>query len=156
MIVTSNLTDLRRFSPRRFHMRYKHKAKTIRGRTQLKRTFLQENERHWMSNSPNKENAIAFCRSYNHMGYLDENMLKKHRCLEKQCPMLSRYEDREYWVKRAIKKEVKKLHKNGGGYICINGRKYNSDNIDMLYKCCKRIKEETNHVPEIRYQRIEA
>ena len=106
-----------------------------------------------MSKAPNKENAVAFCHSLKHKGYLSESMLKQHGCLEKQCPMLSKYEDRAFWIKRKIRNELKKLHKNGNGYICIDGRKYTIDDADRLYLICKRIKKEEEHIPEIRYQK---
>lgn len=132
----------------------RHTNVTIRNKKYLKHNALRENEKRWMSNAPNKENAVAFCHSNGHKGYLDENMLKKHKCLEKQCPMLSKYEDRAYWIKRTIINEVKKLHKAGGGCICIDGTKYRTDNIDRLYAVCKRIKEKEKRIPEIKYRHM--
>lgn len=130
----------------------RHTDVTIRNKKYLKYDIYPEKQKRWMVHAPDKEYAVAFCHSAKHRGYLDENMLKKHKCLEKQCPMLSRYEDRAYWIKRKIRNELKKLHKNGNGYICIDGKKYTIDDVDRLYLICKRIKKEEERIPEIRYQ----
>lgn len=53
----------------------------------------------------------GYCHSKVHKGYLSVKMLKKHKCLQKQCPMLERYEDHSYWKQRAIIKARKKAKK---------------------------------------------
>ena len=56
--------------------------------------------------------AIAYCHSKSHKGKLTHKMLKQHKCLQKQCPMLEKYEDHDYWKQRAKIKAKKKAKKD--------------------------------------------
>lgn len=65
----------------------------------------------FMVNQPNMNKAIGYCHSGQHQGFMSEKMLKQHGCLSKQCPYLQKYEDKEFWIRRAEIKELKKLKK---------------------------------------------
>ena len=105
-----------------------------------------------MAGQPDVQNAIAFCHNPNHVGYLNESLMKKHECLEKQCIYFDKYEEKSYWIKRSIKQALKKLHKNDGmGCIIINDRKLLTDSFDKLYKVCQLEKDKTGKVPFIGY-----
>lgn len=109
-----------------------------------------------MAGQPDAQNAIAFCHNPNHVGYLNENLMKKHECLEKQCIYLDKFEEKSYWIKRSIKQALRKLHKNDGmGYIVINERKFLTDSFDKLYKVCQLEKNKTGKVPAIGYMQLQ-
>ena len=57
------------------------------------------------------ENAVAYCHNLKHLGYLSEKLLKQHQCIQKQCPLLEKYEDNYFWLRRAVLKQIKKLNK---------------------------------------------
>ena len=38
----------------------------------------------FLRGQPGKENRIGYCHNPNHRGYLSVNLLKNHKCLEKQ------------------------------------------------------------------------
>lgn len=56
------------------------------------------------------KHCVAFCRGKGK--YLTAHQLKKKECLRKQCKLLVKIEDRNYWIQReAIKKKKKKRRK---------------------------------------------
>ena len=65
-----------------------------------------------MGKQPKKDNAIAYCHSKQHQGFMSENIIKAHGCLRKNCPYLEKYENMQYWKDRAKKKADKKARKN--------------------------------------------
>lgn len=50
---------------------------------------------------------VGFCYCNAHKGYITKNLLKKHECIEKQCPFLRKFEDYPYWIELQQKKEKK-------------------------------------------------
>lgn len=59
------------------------------------------------------EKPLGFCHYAEHKGYVSSDLLKSHKCLEKGCPLLSKYEDSPFFVDRARRNEDKKLRKQG-------------------------------------------
>lgn len=49
------------------------------------------------------KSPCGYCRR--HHGVLSVQQMKKKQCLQKQCHHLEKYEDHEYWEKRAEKKK---------------------------------------------------
>lgn len=49
---------------------------------------------------------VAYCKS--HRRELTVKQMKLHKCVQKGCTGLQRYEDHPYWVKRAEHKAVAK------------------------------------------------
>lgn len=58
-----------------------------------------------------RSNCVAWC-SY-HKCYLTIIHLKNMKCLNKKCRYLLKQENHIFWIKRAKKKEEKKLKKTG-------------------------------------------
>lgn len=57
------------------------------------------------------KHCVAFCRGKGK--YLTAHQLKKKECLQKQCKLLVKIEDRNYWIQReAIKKKKKQKKEN--------------------------------------------
>lgn len=48
--------------------------------------------------------VIGFCSYYQHLGFLDERLLKTHQCLEKSCGNLERNYNNRYWERQADRK----------------------------------------------------
>ncbi len=71
----------------------------------------------FMVNQPHMKNAIGYCHSGEHQGFMSEKMLKQRGCLGKQCPQLQKYENHEFWIKRAEIKQLKKLKKEADNTI---------------------------------------
>ena len=65
----------------------------------------------FMVNQPNMKKAVGYCHSGQHQGFMSEKMIKSHKCLAKNCPYLEKYENAEFWIRRAQIKELKKLRK---------------------------------------------
>lgn len=63
----------------------------------------------FLRGQPGKENRIGYCHNPNHRGYLSVNLLKNHKCLEKQCRYLEVHKDHPYWVSRKRRRNDKKL-----------------------------------------------
>lgn len=53
-----------------------------------------------------KERACGKCHYHNL--YLTPRMVKAHKCLQKQCGALERYEEHEWWHQRELTKQRKK------------------------------------------------
>lgn len=70
--------------------------------------------RDFMKGQPNKENTVAYCRYYKHLGALSKTMVRQHECIQKNCKYLEKL-DNSYWHGRscytANKKREKKLRK---------------------------------------------
>lgn len=82
----------------------------------------------YMKGQPTKKSAVAFCHNKVHKGYLTINMVKQHKCQEKQCKYFSKYQDNPYWkektIKKIIKKVINKLNKGNHNFIKIKGHKH--------------------------------
>jgi len=63
----------------------------------------------WLKGQPNRKNSIAFCHNPQHKGHLSKNLIKCHKCLDKQCRYLQIYSEHEYWKSRTRKRNDKKL-----------------------------------------------
>lgn len=57
------------------------------------------------------DRAVGYCHYKLHQGYLSEKQLKNHGCLGKQCPHLQKYEQHQFWVRRAEIKALKLARK---------------------------------------------
>jgi len=105
--------------------------------------------RTWMKGAPKEESRIAFCRYSKHFGNLSENLLKQHKCLEKQCPYLKKYEEKGFWIKRKITNALKKKNKKGYGFIVINDDRYATDDFETLYRVAVKEVELTGGQPPL-------
>ena len=56
-----------------------------------------------------KSRCIGYCRL--HKGMLSTTILRKKKCLDKQCFHLQKYGHHPYWKEREVKKERKKQRK---------------------------------------------
>ena len=54
---------------------------------------------------------IGYCFCDTHRGYISKELLKSHKCLQKQCPFLRKNEEHPYWNDREKRREDKKLKK---------------------------------------------
>lgn len=92
---------------------------------------LYETPFRFMSNQPDRENAIGYCNYNKHRGYLSTKMIKEHECLKKQCPFLIRYHH-PYWVEKVSAKVYKKLQNGDIDYFIAGTEVYdNSAEIDQ-------------------------
>ncbi len=91
---------------------------------------LYETPIRFMSNQPDKENAIAYCNYNKHKGYLSTKMVKEHECLKKQCPFLIRYHH-PYWVEKVSAKVYKKLQNGDIDYFIAGTEVYDNSEIDQ-------------------------
>lgn len=99
-----------------------------------------------------EENAIALCHNVKHYGYLTDHMIKEHQCLQKHCPLMEKLPDKHFWYCRKIRQELRKLVKTGGSYICVNGRLFDKNSLDIsaLARYCKNEYRENGAEPEIK------
>ncbi len=126
--------------------------KTIRNRKYIKTTVIAKNGINFFKGQSNEKNAIGYCHYNIHKGYLTETLLKQHACIAKECPYLERYEYKTYWIKREIKKVVKKYRRHENkGVIMINDLSYKTDNEDSLLLFYRLALKETNVKPIIKY-----
>lgn len=58
------------------------------------------------------EKPVGFCHNKIHKGCLSGKQLHKHKCLQKKCSFLQKYEEHPYWVERANIKKKKQQRKN--------------------------------------------
>ena len=56
-------------------------------------------------------NAIGFCHSKEHKGYITKEILKEHDCLGKGCHYFQIFEDNKYWENYCNVRKKKKLRK---------------------------------------------
>lgn len=91
------------------------------------------------------EKPLGFCHYENHRGYVSVDLLKKHNCLGKNCPHLSKYEDSPYFVDKARGDREKQLKKQGlytgktEPLICSScGRVFKACNRDTAVTIAKR------------------
>ena len=54
---------------------------------------------------------VGYCWCDLHPGFLTTPLLKSHECLQKGCPFLERFEDKDFWKQRAKTKESKNKNK---------------------------------------------
>ncbi len=54
---------------------------------------------------------VGFCHYYLHKGYLTANMLKNHKCCEKECSLLQKFEEYPYWQRMAEAEKAKARNK---------------------------------------------
>ena len=47
-----------------------------------------------------EEKLIGYCRFDKHSGYLTAKVLNKHKCLQKNCKLLVKFLENEYWQRR--------------------------------------------------------
>ena len=85
------------------------------GRSRRSIRFLQGKRAtsDYMRGQPPKENAVAFCHNKSHRGLLSKKMMKKHECLKKQCPYLSRLDTEyatRYWKERENRRNKRKVN----------------------------------------------
>lgn len=126
----------------------KHTKNSIK----YKRNYKTES---WFRNGSNKENAIAFCHYYEHKGYLSEGLLKQHCCVAKNCKYLQKYENKCYWIKKKVVNAIKKYNKNNHkGFIAINDKLFNTNDIKKLLDECMNIVRKTGNAPDIRYMSV--
>ena len=131
----------------------RHTKKTIR-KTKRKEYAKSSRGNTWMNGQSNEQNAIAFCHNPQHVGYLNANIMKAHKCLEKQCKYLNKYEERPYWIQRSIKQALKKFHKNNDiGYIYINNQIHFTVDYDKLYSICLDELNKNKKAPIIEYRK---
>ena len=105
---------------------------TIRGGKFVKSTVKSRDSKIPMKGQTNEQNAVAYCHNKKHFGYLTPNLIKVHGCLAKQCPLLEKYENNAYWIKRNIKKALAKIHSQQDLTICFDGIAMDTDNLDKL------------------------
>lgn len=65
----------------------------------------------YLKGQPPKEKAIAYCHYPEHLGYLSPAIMKNHKCLERECKYLHKYEEHEYWQKKKRKNDQKRFRK---------------------------------------------
>ena len=61
-------------------------------------------------NQANRENAVGYCHYYKHRGFMSIKLVKLHKCLEKNCPYLHKYEH-PIWEKKNCVKVMRKMRK---------------------------------------------
>lgn len=54
---------------------------------------------------------VGYCHCRAHKGALTVQLMKKHCCLRKNCPMLQKNDEHPYWETRALKKLAAKQAK---------------------------------------------
>jgi len=63
-------------------------------------------------NKVNMKNVIGYCHNIIHTGYISKNILKEHKCIEKQCLSFEKYNP-DYWARvEKAKQEKRELYKN--------------------------------------------
>lgn len=60
---------------------------------------------------PKNKRPCAYCWSNVHRGYLNAKLIKKHKCLQKQCECLQKFDNHEYWILRDKTKQLRKERK---------------------------------------------
>lgn len=53
----------------------------------------------------------GYCWNKIHRGLLSVKLLKKHKCLQKHCEFLQKYEDHEFWINRERIQQLRKERK---------------------------------------------
>lgn len=114
------------------------------------------NKEGWLRNAPSKDKAVGYCHHRQHKGYLSPNLIKCHKCVEKNCRYFSKYKDNIYWIRKDVLKAKKKYDKYGVGCIYIGDML--CTRIDLSYLCSVAMNHISNYgeVPIIEYRREEA
>lgn len=59
--------------------------------------------------------CIGFCWSKLHKGFITQNLLKQHQCMEKNCPSFQKFSEANYWIEKENKiiqkKNIKQMKK---------------------------------------------
>ena len=96
----------------------------------------------YMRNQTCAERAVGYCHSNSHRGYLTPVLIKKHGCLEKRCPYLSRYLDRPYWIEKnrnkLAKKIAKLMAKKGHKFLIVEGKKFKIEDHRKILEILKK------------------
>lgn len=104
--------------------------------------------RDYMKGQPNKENTIAYCRYYKHLGAMSKAMVRKHECIQKNCKYYEKnlynpywYERKAYIAKKKREKQLRKINewkdqrgtkKITGNLLTVNSSDINTDMSTML------------------------
>lgn len=87
------------------HMKHKKKSHAIKEHASCNKTY------------------IGYCHSNRHKGYITQEILKQHNCLNQKyidkdgkeqyrvCPRLEKFEDRPFWTRKKRAKMMRALHK---------------------------------------------
>ncbi len=54
---------------------------------------------------------VGFCHYELHKGFLTVNLFKEHKCDEKECFLLEKFNDYPYWQRKAIADKIKAINK---------------------------------------------
>ena len=54
---------------------------------------------------------VGYCHLYAHQGILTTRLLKKHKCLSKNCPYIEKNQEHPYWEQRQRIKQKAKQNK---------------------------------------------
>lgn len=57
------------------------------------------------------KHKIGYCCHMKHKGYVSPKILREHGCLEKNCPMLKRFEEKTFWKQLEAKRLAKEKRK---------------------------------------------
>lgn len=64
--------------------------------------------KHYMKGQPIKSNTVGWCLNNKHKGAISLNMLKKHKCIDRNCRFFRKNEEHGYWkYKEGLKKDKK-------------------------------------------------
>ena len=58
-----------------------------------------------------KRGIIGYCHNLTHLGYVTSKIIEEHKCIEKDCPFLSKYEETSYWRNLENKRRKRKEYK---------------------------------------------
>ncbi len=75
-----------------------------------------------------RKKPAGYCKYYLHPGHMTPKNIKDHGCLGKNCPMLEKNEDHEYWEQREKKKAQKKNRQNRLAELIKNASKGEEQN----------------------------
>ena len=64
-----------------------------------------------------KSRAVGYC--YYHKAALTVKTMKGHECLKKQCNLLKKYEEHDFWRQHEQKKELRKTRKQSLGELYV-------------------------------------
>ena len=77
---------------------------------EVKKITVRLIDKTW-ANHVNKEQIIGYCNCKLHKGALTEQLLKSHECIQKKCPFLKKFDDRQFWIKRKDRTKHRKIVK---------------------------------------------
>ena len=65
----------------------------------------------YIDRRPHGDKPCGYCHCERHRGFITVKLMRTHKCLEKQCSFLEKYEEHEHWQSLKRKKELKKERK---------------------------------------------